>query len=477
VWLPPSPGSTAWRAQLDDPRWAGGPVSFFSFAPGPDQTDAFYRAVATYPNAPGVSQIYASIQVRLDADGPDPADSVFFGLTQGSAAAGAYLLQIFPEPSSTPPVDGGVPHDPQYPRPNSPSTISLYRRDPNPPHLWSLQGNPPWLKNVATWLGSPGVSWAITFQIDTSSSTGITLGNGAQVFFGTGINVGARTPIVWLTTAPQVAPDAGIGGTAINQDTSAWPQLPPQGAPMSPNPPPCVACPPGMAVFPYSIGVLVDGGLSSPDGGNPISTCSGCRNTFRVEVHNVPPLVGAAPFSIRARVRVADWASALGDPAAVWDPFGTPADVFSADRSAFTPDAGWRWGFDGGTDGGTVDIDFTCSVTDGGAYCPSPAPGTTQSRQIMLADIALDKDALGSGSIQHAQAYRDVNYQPPLPAPPIALDAGAVPITAVGPPAHVPPCNCNVVGGEGWSLAALGATGFGAALLAVRGLRRRRRPS
>jgi hypothetical protein len=476
VWLPPSPGSTAWRAQLDDPRWAGGPVSFFQFGPpGSDKSVAFYRAVATYNSTSGSSQIYVSIQVRVDPDGRDGFDSVLFGLTQGVGAAGAYLLQIFPESPSTAPVDGGVPHDPQFPRPGSPSNISLYQRNPNPPHQWSLQGNPPWLKNVATWLGSPGVSWAITFQIDTSTpDSGIAIGTGAQVVFGTGIN--SDGGITWLSSAPQVATDAGIGGTAITPDAAAWPQLPPQALPASPNAPPapCVDCPAGMAVYPSTIGVLVDGGLSSADGGNPINTCVGCRNTFRVEVHNVPATIGSAPFSLRARIRVADWASTLGDPAAVWSPCGMSTEVFSADRSTFTPDAGWRWGFDAGT----VDIDFTCSATDGGAYCPSAAPGTTQPRQILLADIALDKDALGAGAIQHAQAYRDVYYQP-APSAPVASGGGgggSGPVTAVGAPAPVPHCNCNLVGAEGWSLTALSATGLGAGLLAVRSWRRRRRP-
>ena len=49
VWLPPTVGSTAWRAQLEDPRWAGGSVHSFSFiGPGGtamDQFDAQYRFV------------------------------------------------------------------------------------------------------------------------------------------------------------------------------------------------------------------------------------------------------------------------------------------------------------------------------------------------------------------------------------------------------------------------------------------------
>src|ERR1700686_27841 len=59
VWLPPTPGSTAWRAQLNDPRWSGAPVAFFPVLAGgtlSDQFDAQYRVVQAG------SQLYVSIQ-------------------------------------------------------------------------------------------------------------------------------------------------------------------------------------------------------------------------------------------------------------------------------------------------------------------------------------------------------------------------------------------------------------------------------
>ncbi len=463
VWLPPSSGSTAWRAQLDDPRWSGSPVSFFTVVQGGDITDGFYRAVATFPGMPSPSHIYVSLQVRTDPDGPDPRDAVYFGITQGIAGAGAYLVVVPPEPSSTAPVSGPVPHDPQFPRQNNRGVIALYQRTSVSPPVWVRQSAPSWLLNVATWLGSPGVSWAITMEIDT---TQIPVGNGAQVFFGQAISVpadgGAGQSTVSLSTAPQAAPGAGIGGTTVLNDTSQWPQLPAQVG---------QTCGPGITIYNSSIGVVVNGALTAPDGGtNPIVTTPGSVSTFRAELHGVPATLSASPFSIRARFRVSDWASALGDPAAVWDSCGMTGDVFTADAGAFS-NPPWRWST---PDGGIVDIDYTCSVSDGGNYCPSPSNGATQPRQIVLADIAMAQTAHG-GSIQYAQAYRDVYYQPP-PAAVAAGAGGSGPVTAVGGPTAVPPCNCDIVGADGWSVAALGAA-LGAGMLVARRLRRRARSS
>jgi hypothetical protein len=458
-------------------------VRFFTVLRGgqpTDRTDAIYRTVASFPGTSAPGHIYVSIQVRAgtDNDGPDPADTVYFGITQGDRGVGAFLLAIPPEPSSTPPVSGSVPHDPQFPRPNDRTSIGLWQRAQQSPPCpdggaipcWVPQSavltpdasvsNAPWLLNVATWLGSPGASWAITFEVDTNQ---IPVGNGAQLFLGSGISeaadggADAGHTFVWLTNADQVSPDAGgIGGTIVPQDPSSWPQLAQQVG---------QACGPGVAIYGSTIGVLVDGGLVGSDGGsNPIATLFGSTNTFRVEVRNVPPALATAPFSIRARLRVSDWGVPLGDPAAVWDPCGMPMDVFTMDRSAFTPDAGWNWSFDGGT----VDIDYTCSVADGGAFCPTPSNAGTQQRQILLADIGIDQPAgvASDASIQYAQAYRDVYYSPP---------PGVV--TAIPIVRQPPPCGCLVVGGAGWSVAALGATGLGAGVLALRGLRRRRSTS
>src|SRR5579872_1074941 len=101
VWLPPTPGSTAWRAQLQDPRWAGGPVYTFGDVVGgaaADQFDAQYRFV--YQG----NKLFVSIQVLVDSDGIDGTDAAYFGITDGTGAAGAHLFEM--------PLDTGDPPSP-----------------------------------------------------------------------------------------------------------------------------------------------------------------------------------------------------------------------------------------------------------------------------------------------------------------------------------------------------------------------------
>jgi hypothetical protein len=446
-------------------------VTFFAGHQGGQLTDAFYRAVATFPGSPIPSHIFGAIQVRMDADGPDTSDLVYIGITQGDGGLGAYLLVIPPEPASTPPVSGSVPHDPVFPRPNNPTLMVAYTRSQDStlcpggivPCWLRLLTVPTWLENTATWLGSPGVSWAITFEIDTK---GIGVGNNPRVYLGVGISepadAGASPNFVTLASGTQVAVGTGIGNTVVPQDPATWPVLQRQVG---------QACGPGAGVYSTTIGVLADGGVTTAEGGtNPINTSPGAANTFRVEIRNVPPTLAATPFGLRARLRVSNWPTTVGDPSAVWDSCGVGTEVFTMDSSAFTSPP-WTWSSQ--PDAGIVDIDYTCSV-DGGVYCPSPSNGATQSRQIILADIGPAQTA-GPVPIQNAQAYRDVYYRPPLsisvPAP-VRTGLPVVPITR-SPPA----CGCDVVGGDGWSVAALGGTGLGAALFAVRGLRRRRRSS
>src|SRR5579872_3236160 len=82
VWLPPTPGSTAWRAQLEDPRWAAGPVHAFAVtSAGGTQQQALYRFVYTG------GSLYVSIQALADADGTDGVDAVYFGITEGTGGA------------------------------------------------------------------------------------------------------------------------------------------------------------------------------------------------------------------------------------------------------------------------------------------------------------------------------------------------------------------------------------------------------
>jgi hypothetical protein len=407
VWLPPTPGSTAWRAQLQDPRWSGGPVTFFSALSGgsvSDEFDAQYRVVYVGSN------LYVSIQAVVDPSAVNGLDAVYFGITGGTANLGAYLFEIAPDAADPPLTDpsGTVPHDPVFPIPNSVGYITYFTTQNRtlatpswcqaypaslpagcPP---ALPNPPPFLKNVATWTNSPGVAWAVTLQIDTTAFAGP-----LQMFFGTRINTSPSTTVI-LTSSPQWnASNPQIGDTPAGASVTGWLNVDPLGN----------ACPAGITISPSTVGVWNGSTIT-----NAVNTCpippnppgTTCTNQFRVEVQNVP--AGAPAFAIRPRIRVADWGSTIADPNAPWIDFGIPANVFTEPQTYFTGNPQWAWS----QTGTTADIDFTCALNPGARYCPA-LPGSTQQHQCMLFEIGTAPNITGAGwNIQTAAVYQNMEF-------------------------------------------------------------------
>jgi hypothetical protein len=401
VWLPPAPGSTGWRAQLQDPRWAAGPVHAFSICgpaascTGASSQQALYRFVYTG------TTLYVSFQAIADPDGTDGTDAVYFGITDGAGGAGAHLFQIPLDTGSTASpctTTAGVFSDGPCPIPTSSGLINYYKtlnRSAATP-VWAAQPGPPgWLKKVATWpTGTPNVAWAVTLKIDVGLA-GIT--GPTNMFYGTGIQLSAGPPaaVIYLTSSSQPsATNLAIGpGIPAGVKITDWTAFDPLGN----------ACPAGITISSNSVGVLSGGSLT-----NTVNTCPGagpCANTFRVEAQNVP--AGAASFALRTRIRVADWGSTIADPNAPWIDFGIPPDVFVKDPTYFTSPT-WAWT----QSGSTVDIDYLCSVTAGARYCPL-LPGSTLQHQCILVEIAPSPDAVGTPGFNiqpPAAVYRNMEF-------------------------------------------------------------------
>jgi hypothetical protein len=409
VWLPPTPGSTAWRAQLQDPRWSGGPVTFFSALSGgtlSDEFDAQYRVVYQGNN------LFVSIQTVIDPSAPNLTDAVYFGITGGTASSGAYLFEIAPDTTDPPVSDptGTVQHDTAFPIPNSNGYITYFttlNRTVATPS-WcqaypaslpagcppALPNPPAFLKNVATWTNSPGVQWAVTLQIDT---TAIAAGP-VQMFFGSRINTSPGTTVI-LTSSPQFsASNPEIGDTPAGASVTGWLNFDPLGN----------ACPGGITISPSTVGVWNGSTIT-----NAVNTCpippnppgTTCTNKFRVEAQNVP--AGAPVFGVIPRIRVADWGSMIADPNAPWIDFGIPANVFTQPQSYFTGNPQWAWTPSGAT---TVDIDYTCALNPGARYCPA-VPGSTQPHQCMLFEIGIAPGVTGAGwNIQTAAVFQNMEF-------------------------------------------------------------------
>jgi hypothetical protein len=401
VWLPPTPGSTAWRAQLNDPRWSGAPVAFFPVLAGgtlSDQFDAQYRVVQAG------SQLYVSIQI-LNPAAPNGMDAVYVGLTGGSANLGAHLFEIAPDTTDPPATDpsGTVPHDTTFPIPNQAGYINYYdtlNRTVAAP-VWITAASPPsWVTNVATWTNSPGATWAVTLQIDTS-----TIASGPlQLFFGARISPAPATTVI-LTTSPQYTSGttgAQIGDTPAGAVVTSWVNFDPLGN----------ACPPGIAISSRSIGVwnsttstLTNAVATQCPASNP--TCTAVPNDFRIIAQNVP--ASAPSYAIRTRIRVADWGATIADPNAPWEDFGIPANIFTEPTSYFTTTPGWNWA----QSGSAATIDYTCTPS-GHLYCPwlANAVASGQQHQCMLVEISVAPGVSGGAgwNIQTAAAYRNMEF-------------------------------------------------------------------
>jgi hypothetical protein len=372
--------------------------SFAVTSAGGTQQQALYRFVYTS------GSLYVSIQAISDADGTDGVDAVYFGITEGTGGAGAHMLQLPLDTGDPPSPCASVFHDGACPIPTNSALINYYKtlnRTAATP-VWTAQASPPsWLKNVATWpTGTPSVAWAVTLQIDVAAAgfTGAT-----NMFFGTGIQMSPGT-IVYLTSSSQPSaanpPIGGVGsGVPAGVVITDWVPFDPLGN----------TCPAGISISSSSFGIPSGGTLT-----NQVNTCpippnppgTTCTNTFRVEAQNVP--AGAAPWSLRTRIRVADWGSTIADPNAPWIDFGIPPDIFVKPASYFTTAPGWAWS----PTGSTVDIDYTCQLSPGARYCPQ-LPGSTQQHQCMLVEIAPSPDAVGTPGFNiqpPAAVYRNMDF-------------------------------------------------------------------
>jgi hypothetical protein len=427
VWLPTTawvpPGAPSWRAQLNDPRWAGGPVQFFQFQSGggfADQYDAQYRIV--YQSG----HLWVSIQTRIDPDGIDGSDAVYVGITQpGTSVAHLFAIQ----PDGTSPVSdptGMVPHDPAFPSTNSAASIAYFKTldtavstawcelypVSNPatgtgPCAAALPAPPAWLQNVATWTNSPGLDtggWAVTLQIDTAAIGAS--GQPVQLVLGSRVRLSSTpTTILNLTSAAQTG--TLIGTTPIPAAvTTGWTSYDPLGN----------SCPAGISVSANTVGVWDSATSTLTNAVNtyPSATipCPTCTNQFRVNVQNVP-LAGSAghpgAFAVRSRIRVAEWGSTIADPNAPWNDFGIPADVFAQPQTYFAAaGSGWAWS----QSGSDATIDYTCTVQSGNRYCPFLA--ATQRHQCMLVELGVDPNATASGApgwnLRTAAVYRNMEF-------------------------------------------------------------------
>ncbi len=410
-----------WRPELDDPRWAGGPLQYLSSLPigghvGTENQVAM-RAVT-------VGKIlYLSIQAEADDNGPSSQDLVYVAFSQGELA-GAYALSIdlrsagtVINPPANPAAGVVVPADNPLPTQVAPAAITYYHADnarTDPAHLtiepvWGGEndGMPSWLK-AARWdrpvLGSP--RWAITLQIDLSAA-GLNIAGPTNLFVAANVHTSTGDVIVGNAT-PKVGTDVDkLDVTPIPKRTDLWPLYDEPGT----------ACTGGITVDPADVGVWTGSPGVNGSGTltNQVCTGSGCaatENTFRVTVRHVPNNGGIDPWDIRVRLRLAGWdTQAAHEDDAPWSdvattPTGTQI-VTSIFTNDFTAANGWYWAppVDAGDGTSSIAVDYKCTK-GGAAFCPQLAD-MSNPHQAVSVELAVPS---GMWTISKAAAYRDLDF-------------------------------------------------------------------
>lgn len=411
-------GDAFWRPELHDPRWSGAPVDFLSYVPGTG-SPAWLDEVAVRVIADG-KFVYISFQAQNDDTGPDANDVIYVGVSEGSAN-GAYAIKINADgsganiPGPADPDGAGpleVPIDNPPPKQLSPIALGWWHTTnatlPNP--NWGVQqsGALPWLQG-ARWdravLGSP--RWAITLRLDLSP-TGLNIAGNTRFFFGANVHTSAGDILVGNAVPKTDSDPDRVGDTAIPHRSNQWVEHLEPGA----------ACTTGVTLDSGDVGVWTgDPGVAS--GGSLTNTicaggaCGSGENVFRVTARNVDNSAGIGTWTIRARMRIADWGSTVAfwnhalwtDVAAV--PSGT--NVFNAPTSDLSTANGWYWltPVDAGDGTSAVTIDYQCDK-GAEAYCPK-LHDESQPHQCML--VELGQPAGSTFKFRKKAVYRNMNYQ------------------------------------------------------------------
>ena len=389
TWFDPGAPSPPWRAELNDPRWAGAPVytlcsslDLASCAPG--LANAQFRVLLEG------TTLYVSVQNLVD-DTTTSDDKVFVGVAQPAPALGARAVSVALGGGSPIAVPPGIRSDatPPAPVPTN-GVVTFSATTANVPGNWAVEKNaldptlPGWLPaigaqpGIALWKGSPGVSWAVTLQIDL-----LELGYAAPIVAPIRLFVGSRHVTgVGQVLLPNITTNTvGNAETNAPKDAATWTTFVPSGCS-------------GIELDFSSIGVWTGASpLSSRITACPATApwppgCPGATNTFRVTPHNVPDSAArdATPHAIRANLRLANWGSTIDSwQHAPWQDMPGIGAPFEQTTLGNPP---WQWI---GSTSGSPTIQFTCPIESGHTYCPAignAGSGAGQSsHQCMLAEV------------------------------------------------------------------------------------------
>jgi hypothetical protein len=356
---------TGARFDLDDPRWAGAPLTPFAAN--------IAGAAPTYRILRAENSLYVSLHAPLGSSG---TDVVYFGFSQDAQPTSkAYLLPIYPAAAG--------------------SGVDPILRDPT--HYYVYNGvswvytptKPPFLHETATWRDSSqtGVAFGVNFRIGLKP-TPFTPGKDRvyvnpftpfHVFAGMGVMVEPVGAIEYSApTVPESITSFVASGIHVPANHADWATYDGPG----------VTCSEGVTLDTHNVRT------GHPDGCS-LYTSDTSQNSFVVEPQQVLSTLPFIDNIVRVELAVSDWGAMANDSTAPWT-------VIPGTEDGKMTSGSWTWAWNPSTGipvggYGSATIGFTCDIQLGKTFCPSVTiptgaspPGV--SNQALLATLLPDRN-------------------------------------------------------------------------------------
>lgn len=359
--VPGLPGAPSWtgtppiRTDLNEPRWAAGPLT--SFASDATYNEGHFRIMTNAAR----DRLFVSMQTSNDHGTPTATDQVFFGLAK--EVSGTYpiaqAVRIRVNPGSAP--GNFIPAN----------DFRLYSYDAT----WTTSDmvTPPgWVLDPAVWSNAPGdgVDWGINFVINLTD-LGISPTDEFKLLLAMTIRDETNGNDSTISTLTPTNPTTGFNAQLLASSPDNWKDADTTGSG-------CVG------------GITLSGAHISTNNTSPheIETMDGHVNVFSAQ-----PNYGAVPIFdnlLQAEFRIANWGS-IADPNAGW------ALIPGANAVPNQGTAGL--------------IEFTCPPNTPTQTCGMPVPA--QKHQCVQVRLNYGPGANQDiAPIATAAAYRNMDFVP-----------------------------------------------------------------
>lgn len=399
-----STGSYQRPGQLNEPRWAPGPLRSFYNDPGnADTNEGGFRLVLSQDG----KTLAVSIQEKADNIEKTPSDSVSFGIYKGGYGRAAMIaLRSGTAASSDPTYYAAGQSITAYQTSTTAGNPTVWMDDPQ---------SAPWISEVASWTrhatGAGGADWGIQFKVDL---TPFNLGTGDfQIHIGMRKARGDTT----VPTADDAIANFHMVDPAISMDyvatdyigsTVDGTYLDTTGIPRNANHwthPNLLTegCPAGIEFASYA---LV--GTEAADGALTNRVVAGPNQTNKFVAHALTNGIAVQPNWLQAKFSIANWGAQVAVPEAKWSTLAGGAAVLNR---AVATDASYAALF-AGSNGTYVEWRNDCltpATAGARTACGVTFDANANSDQCMLVEI----QPVGGRQIpiKTASVYRNMRFE------------------------------------------------------------------